>query len=185
MLFVLVTWKLWLCRRQILLRNLVGSSTLSFVVSCIFNLSPCAVLCLRSHKTACKHRNGLSWENPSVWRSLQAIWCKHLSWSERALPWVDLCSAPSAGWHVLGQACPCCRNVWWRELSSAGVWWQESRTHCSWSNALHATDVKLWDCFKWIVNLLAVSVLWQMTAGWGLSAAVTYPIQSWVGMYRP
>lgn len=77
-LFVLVTWKLCLCRRQILLRHLVGSSTLAFVVSCIFNLGPCAVLCLRSHKTACKHRSGFSWENPRVWRSLHlyeaSIW---------------------------------------------------------------------------------------------------------------
>lgn len=71
MLFVVVTWKLWLRRRQILLRHPVGSSVLSFVVFCIFNLGSFAVLCLRSHLTVCKHRNGLSWENPSVWRSLQ------------------------------------------------------------------------------------------------------------------
>lgn len=57
--------------KQILLRCLVGSSTLRFVVSCIFNLGPFAVLCLRSHKTVCKHRNGFSWGNPSVWKSLQ------------------------------------------------------------------------------------------------------------------
>lgn len=56
---------------QILLRHLIGSSTLSFVDFCIFNLGLFAVLYPRSYKTVCKHRNGLSWENSSIWRSLQ------------------------------------------------------------------------------------------------------------------
>lgn len=56
-------------RIQLLPRVLLVSSILVFVVFCVFNFSPWAVSCLRSHETARKHRSGLG-KVPVVWRSL-------------------------------------------------------------------------------------------------------------------
>lgn len=107
MLFVLVAWKLWLCRRQILLKHLVGNSTLSFVVSCIFSLSPFAVLRLKSPKLSVSTGIGFLGKTP-VSGGVCSYMMQTLELEWPCPAWVDLCSAHSAAccgpWHVLAAA---------------------------------------------------------------------------------
>lgn len=80
-------------------RNLVASSTLSFVVSCIFNLSPWAVLCLQNCMSAQEwgFLGKPQWSGGVCSYMMQAL----------ALKWI--CSAP--GESLLCSQCrvACCR----------------------------------------------------------------------------